>query len=92
MKKRNDHHHHQQTVSQKVAPISEKEKDRKMSFHQLNVNRAQHFRDRALVAEREARYVPLFLSLCLSHSPPLFNSGQKSDPNHRRSSFQAVFF
>jgi hypothetical protein len=68
MKKRNDHHHHQQTVSQKVAPISEKENDRKMSFHQLNVSRAQHFRDRALVAEREARYVPHspFLSLTLT--------------------------
>jgi hypothetical protein len=67
MKKRSEHHHHQQLVSQKVAPISEKlANERKMSFHQLNVNRAQHFRDRALVAEREAKYVP---SLILSPSP-----------------------
>mmetsp|Transcript_18730 Transcript_18730/g.19489 ORF Transcript_18730/g.19489 Transcript_18730/m.19489 type:complete len:97 (+) Transcript_18730:37-327(+) len=57
-------------LPQKVTPLDKSKDDQKLTFHQINVNRAQHFRERASAAEAEAR----------------------SDPNRRRSSFQAVFF
>jgi hypothetical protein len=56
MKKRTDHHTLPQQLPQKVAPMSAKNKDdQKVSFHQINATRAQHFRDRAHVAEMEAK-------------------------------------
>lgn len=65
MKKRNDHHPHQ-PLQQKIAPITEEVKgERKLSFH--NVNRAQHFRERAQIAEREARYYMNLVLYILSY-------------------------
>jgi hypothetical protein len=56
MKKRNDHHTHPQQIPQKVAPMNPKTKtDQTVTFHQINTTRAQHFRDRAHVAEMEAK-------------------------------------
>lgn len=62
MKKRNEHQP-QLAAPLKIVPVplEEAKDDRKLSFH--SVNRAQHFRERAQIAEREAKYCFYFFFL-----------------------------